>query len=127
MNSQADPASQTDAVFRTLADPTRRHILDLLADTGPLTVTELSDEFPDVVTSNISKHLMTLRATGLVSATRRGREQVYQLEAEALGTVLAPWIAKYERFWSAALLRLRDLAEKETPPSKGRRSRIKPK
>ena len=105
--------SQTDAVFRTLADPTRRQILDLLAEEGPLTVSQLSDEFPAVVTSNISKHLMTLRATGLVAATRRGREQVYRLEPQALGAVLAPWIAKYERYWSAALLRLRALAEED--------------
>lgn len=48
-----------DAVFRTLADPTRRHILDLLAEAGPLTVSELSDEFPRLVTSSISKHLMS--------------------------------------------------------------------
>lgn len=106
----------TDALFRSLADPTRRHILDLLAEQGPRTVSQLSDEFPGVVTSNISKHLMTLRATGLVSATRRGREQIYQLEADAMGAALAPWIAKYQRYWSTALTRLRDLAEKETPP-----------
>jgi DNA-binding transcriptional ArsR family regulator len=104
-------ANLSDAVFRTLADPTRRHILDLLAEGGPLTVGELSDEFPDVVTSNISKHLMNLRATGLVSATRRGREQLYRLEPDALGAVLAPWIAKYDRYWSDALVRLRDVAE----------------
>ena len=118
--------SQTDAVFRSLADPTRRQILDLLAEEGPLTVSELSDEFPAVVTSNISKHLMTLRATGLVAATRRGREQVYRLEAEVLGAALAPWIAKYERFWSTALLRLRDLAE-EDHKSRGKRRRAMPK
>jgi DNA-binding transcriptional ArsR family regulator len=105
-------ANPSDAVFRTLADPTRRHILDLLAEGGPLTVSELSDEFPDVVTSNISKHLMNLRATGLVSATRRGREQLYRLEPDALGAVLVPWIAKYDRYWSDALVRLRDVAER---------------
>jgi DNA-binding transcriptional ArsR family regulator len=101
----------SNAVFRTLADPTRRHILDLLAEGSPLTVSELSAEFPEVVTSNISKHLMNLRASGLVSAVRRGREQVYRLEADTLGAVLRPWMAKYERYWSQALLRLRDLAE----------------
>lgn len=107
--------SRTDAVFRCLADPTRRHILDLLAEEGALSVGQLSDEFPDVVTSNISKHLMSLRATGLVSAMRRGRQQIYQLEADTLGKVLAPWVAKYERFWSAALSRLRHLAEEDLP------------
>jgi DNA-binding transcriptional ArsR family regulator len=101
----------SDALFRNLADPTRRRILDLLGERGPLTVGQLAAEFPDLVASGISKHLMSLRAAGLVSATRRGREQIYQLELDALAAGLAPWIAKYERYWSAALERLRDLAQ----------------
>jgi DNA-binding transcriptional ArsR family regulator len=102
-----------DVVFRILADPTRRLILDLLAERGPLTVGELAAEFPDLVASGISKHLMSLRAAGLVSATRRGRQQIYQLEPDALAGGLTPWILKYEQYWSAALERLRDLAEEE--------------
>src|SRR3984893_859552 len=101
----------SDALFRILGDSTRRRILDLLAERGPLTVGQLVAEFPDLVASGISKHLMSLRAAGLVSATRRGREQIYQLEPDALAAGLAPWIAKYERYWSAALERLRDLAQ----------------
>jgi DNA-binding transcriptional ArsR family regulator len=104
------PAS-CDALFRTLADPTRRFILDLLAERGPLTVGQLAAEFPDLVASGISKHLMSLRAAGLVSATRRGRHQVYRLEPDTLAAALTPWIAKYEQYWSAALERLRGLAQ----------------
>jgi DNA-binding transcriptional ArsR family regulator len=100
-----------DALFRALADPTRRQVLDLLAERGPLTVGQLAAKFPDLVTSGISKHLMALRATGLVSATRRGREQIYQLEPDTLAAALTPWIARYEQYWSAALERLRDLTE----------------
>ena len=103
--------SKSDVLFRILADPTRRLILDLLAERGPLTVGQLAAEFPGLVASGISKHLMSLRAAGLVSATRRGREQIYQLEPEALAAGLTPWIAKYEQYWSPALERLRDLAE----------------
>src|SRR5262249_48928633 len=91
--------------------PTRRQILDLLADHGPLSVGELAAEFPDLVQSGISKHLMGLRATGLVSATRDGRSQIYQLEPARLVGELRPWMAKYEKYWSVALERLRDLAE----------------
>lgn len=101
----------TDALFRTLADSTRRQILDLLAERGPLSVGQLAAEFPDLVQSGISKHLMSLRAAGLVSATRQGRQQIYQLEPATLVAELTPWIAKYEQYWSAALERLRDLAE----------------
>ena len=105
-------SGDSDALFRILADPTRRRILDLLAERGPLTVGQLAAEFPDLVTSGISKHLMTLRAAGLVCATRRGRQQIYHLESDAFAAALSPWIAKYERYWSTALERLRALAEK---------------
>ncbi|MGH8318382.1 MAG: ArsR/SmtB family transcription factor [Steroidobacteraceae bacterium] len=121
----------SDALFRILADPTRRHILDLLAQDGPLTVGELAAEFPRLVPSGISKHLMSLRAARLVSATRRGREQIYQLESDALATALTPWIAKYERYWSTALERLRDLAQEGNAeaglisPKNGKRRRQK--
>jgi DNA-binding transcriptional ArsR family regulator len=101
----------SDALFRILADPTRRLILDLLAECGSLTVGQLAAEFPDLVASGISKHLMSLRAAGLVSATRRGRQQIYQLEPDALAAGLTPWIAKYEQYWFTALERLRELAE----------------
>ena len=104
--------SDSDALFRILADPTRRLMLDLLAERGPLTVGELAAEFPDLVTSGISKHLMSLRAAGLVCATRRGRQQIYRLESDAFVAALSPWIAKYERYWTTALERLRDLAER---------------
>jgi|ERR1700677_2827881 DNA-binding transcriptional ArsR family regulator len=104
-------SSNSDAVFRILADPTRRLILDLLSERGPLSVGQLASEFPDLVASGISKHLMSLRAGGVVSATRQGRQQIYQLEPDALAAGLGPWIAKYERYWSAALERLRDLAQ----------------
>jgi len=102
--------SNTDALFRTLADSTRRQILDLLAERGPMSVGELASEFPDLVPSGISKHLMSLRAAGLVSAARQGRKQIYRLEPDSLITDLTPWIAKYEQYWSAALERLRELA-----------------
>lgn len=114
--------SDTDSLFRTLADPTRRQILDLLVEDGPLSVAELAAEFPDLVQSGISKHLMSLRAAGLVSAARHGRNQIYRLEAEAMVTELKPWLAKYELHWSSALQRLSDLAQGEEPTQK-RRSR----
>ena len=103
--------SSSDALFRTLADSTRRQILDLLAERGPLWVGQLAAEFPDLVQSGISKHLMSLRAAGLVSAARQGRKQVYRLEPDALIAELTPWIAKYEQYWSAALERLRNVSQ----------------
>ncbi|HVB10424.1 MAG TPA: metalloregulator ArsR/SmtB family transcription factor [Bacillota bacterium] len=107
--------SQSDDLFRALADPTRRRILDLLAERGTLTVGQLAEQFPDLVASGISKHLMGLRAAGLVIATRQGRQRLYRIDADALAEALAPWLAKYEPYWAAALERLRDLAEGREP------------
>ena len=98
-----------------LADPTRRRILDLLAERGTMGVSALAAEFPDLVASGISKHLMALRAAGLVAAVRQGRQQFYRIDADTLTEALTPWLAKYERYWAGALERLRNLAENEDP------------
>ncbi|MEV4349172.1 metalloregulator ArsR/SmtB family transcription factor [Actinoplanes sp. NPDC049596] len=97
-------------LFRAMADPTRRRILDLLAEKGTLTVGELAAHFPDLVPSGISKHLMALRATGLVTATRQGRHQLYAIDADAMSRAMAPWVARYESYWSGALDRLKRAA-----------------
>jgi DNA-binding transcriptional ArsR family regulator len=109
-------SSASDGLFRALAAPTRRRILDLLAERGQLTVGELAAEFPDLVASGISKHLMVLRAEGLVHAEREGRQQLYRINGPAFADILAPWLALYEPYWSDALERLRDLAEGGRPP-----------
>lgn len=101
----------SDDLFRALADPTRRRILDLLVEHGSLTVGELAAQFPDLVPSGISKHLMALRAAGLVTATRQGRNQRYAIDADAMARALAPWVARYEAYWAGALTRLRAVAE----------------
>lgn len=106
----------SDELFRALADGTRRRILDLLAAHGTLTVGQLAGWFPDLVPSGISKHLMGLRATGLVTATRHGRERHYQINAETMAGALVPWLEKYRPYLSAALDRLRELAEGEGQP-----------
>lgn len=112
-------SSATDDLFRALAAPTRRRILDLLAEHGELSVGELAAEFPDLVTSGISKHLMELRGAGLVHATREGRKRLYRIEGRTFAEALAPWLARYERYWTDALERLRHLAEGGPPPGSG--------
>jgi DNA-binding transcriptional ArsR family regulator len=112
-------SSASDSLFRALAAPTRRRILDLLAEHGQLTVGEIATAFPDLVASGISKHLMALRAAGLVHATRHGRQQIYRIEGRAFAEALAPWLALYEPYWTDALERLRDLAESGHPNGSG--------
>lgn len=110
---QRDPSGE---LFRLLADPTRRHILDLLAERGEATVGELAAEFPGLVGSGISKHLMALRAAHLVTATKVGRTQRYRLDAATFSAALAPWLARYEPYFAGALARLQHLAESSTDP-----------
>ncbi|WP_143234687.1 ArsR/SmtB family transcription factor [Paractinoplanes atraurantiacus] len=102
-----------EELFRAMADPTRRRILDLLAEHGTLSVSELSAHFPGLVTSGISKHLMALRAAGLVTATRQGRHQLYAIDAEAMSRAVAPWVARYEAYWTGALDRLKKAGQEE--------------
>ena len=97
--------------FRALADPTRRRILEILADRGELAVGQLAAEFPDLVASGVSKHLMGLRAAGLVHVTRQGRRRLYRIAPETLAEALAPWFFRYERHWGEALDLLRALSE----------------
>lgn len=99
-----------------LADPTRRRILDLLAEHGSLTVGQLAERFPDLVASGISKHLMVLRAAGLVVAAKRGRERHYRIEPDVLAAALLPWLTRYAPYWTGAFERLRRLAEGGEPP-----------
>jgi DNA-binding transcriptional ArsR family regulator len=111
--------SSTDDLFRALADPTRRRILDLLAERGTQTVGQLAAEFPELVPSGISKHLMGLRTSGLVNARHQGRQRLYRIEADVLSEALAPWLARYQTYWSGALERLRAVAEANEPGQSG--------
>ncbi|MEV0843914.1 metalloregulator ArsR/SmtB family transcription factor [Actinocatenispora sera] len=106
-----------DEAFRALADPTRRRMLDLLAERGTLSVGELAAEFPDLVFSGISKHLMALRAAGLVTATKQGRKQLYRIDEAGFTAALAPWVARYQAYWPTALATLRTLAESPENPA----------
>ncbi|WP_427893174.1 ArsR/SmtB family transcription factor [Kribbella sp. GL6] len=96
--------------FRAIADPTRRRILELLMERRSLTVGELAAEFPELVTSGISKHLMTLRAAGLVVAVKAGRHQHYRIDDGGLEAAFGAWISTYESYWSSALTKLHDLS-----------------
>lgn len=100
-----------DELFRILGDPTRRSMLDLLAQHEVLTVSQLAANFPDLVRSGISKHLMALREARLVYATRQGREQYYRINPETVRELLRPWVARYEKYWDERFARLKAAAE----------------
>jgi DNA-binding transcriptional ArsR family regulator len=93
MRSAADP------VFRAIADPTRRAILDLLSQSDH-SVKELTARF-DISQPAISQHLAELRTARLVTARRIHREHRYRLTARPLRPVIA-WLDRYRRFTDPA-------------------------
>lgn len=97
--------------FHALGDNSRRTIMDLLVEYDEMTVKQLSEHFPDLVRSGISKHLMHLRKLNLVYSIKRGREQIYRINPEVVSNVLRPWVKKYEKYWDKNLIRLKQAAE----------------
>jgi DNA-binding transcriptional ArsR family regulator len=102
------PHPRGDAVFRALADPTRRRILGLLRG-GRRTVGELAGNF-QTSRPAISRHLRILRSAGLVLTQREGAARICQLNAGPLKTVDA-WLRDYRAFWRATLRDLKRYVE----------------
>ena len=97
-------------MFRAIADPTRRAILDRLRR-GSAPVNSLANDFSQSRPS-ISKHLRVLRAAYLVTEDRVGRERIYRLAPEPLQSV-AGWVASYRTFWLDGLNSLKLMLEAE--------------
>jgi DNA-binding transcriptional ArsR family regulator len=93
-----------DAVFKALADPTRREILDLLAD-GRMTVGQIARNFRTSRPA-ISKHLRSLRNAGLVVTHKKGAANLCELDGRPLQAVSA-WLRRYEAFWDESLRNLK--------------------
>jgi DNA-binding transcriptional ArsR family regulator len=100
---------QHEAVFRAIADPTRRKILGLLRG-GRHTVGELALNFRTSRPA-ISKHLRLLRSAGLVVTHQDGTARICELNAKPLRAV-NNWLRDYEAFWGASLRELRTYVEK---------------
>jgi len=86
-----------DAVFRSLADPTRRALFERLSRDGEQTVRRLTDN-AGVSQPAVSKHLRVLKLAGLVRARHRGRQTHYAAQPRALAP-LVDWMSFYSSFW----------------------------
>jgi DNA-binding transcriptional ArsR family regulator len=95
-------------VFKAIADPTRRAILDRLRG-GPAAVNTLAADFRQTRPA-ISKHLRVLREAKLVTEQRAGRERVYRLQPAPLQRV-AGWVEGYRAFWLTNLTQLKRYLE----------------
>ena len=97
---------RTDVIFTALADATRRRVISALSERGPSTATGLAANLP-VTRQAVTKHLAALAEAGLVTATRRGREKLYQISPRPLTSAVS-WMADLGARWDVRLAALRD-------------------
>jgi len=97
---------ELDQVFKALADPTRRKVVERLVS-GPATTSELAEPF-DMALPSFTQHLGVLERAGLVTSTKQGRVRTYALSPAAL-ELADGWLADQRRRWERRLDQLDDL------------------
>ena len=103
-----------DQVFRALADPTRRALLDALFERDGQTVQALCGHFPAMTRFGVMKHLAVLEAANLVTTRREGRSKHHHLNPVPIQQVADRWIAKYAQPFTRALVDLKSDLETRT-------------
>jgi DNA-binding transcriptional ArsR family regulator/uncharacterized protein YndB with AHSA1/START domain len=102
-----------DDVFRALADPTRRSLLDKLFKRDGQSLSDLERNLP-MTRFGVMKHLKALEEAGLVITRRRGREKLHFLNAVPIRLVHDRWVSKYAEPWTAALSEIKQSLEAKT-------------
>jgi DNA-binding transcriptional ArsR family regulator len=110
MVTYAAAMTDDDLVFKALADPTRRFLLDLLFQRDGRTLTELESEL-DMTRFGVMKHLRVLEDSGLVVSRRSGREKLHFLNPIPIQLIHQRWIDKYSERRASALLDLKTQLE----------------
>lgn len=100
-----------DHIWKALADPTRRRLLDLLRD-EPRTTGALAAAFPALSRFAVMKHLGILEVAGLVVARKRGREVWHYLNAVPIRRIYERWVSAYQGQWATTLLGIQQVAER---------------
>ncbi|NNH72555.1 metalloregulator ArsR/SmtB family transcription factor [Nocardia uniformis] len=102
-----------DEVFRALADPSRRRLLDSLNERNGQTLRELCEGL-EMTRQAVSKHLAVLEAANLVTTRRHGREKLHYLNAEPVNAIADRWIHRYDRGRVRVLADLKTALESAT-------------
>ena len=110
----ADLADKLDPVWKALSDPTRRAILDFLRDRTHNT-TEIVEAFPHLSRFGVMKHLDVLRQAQLVHTREAGRMRVNSLNVVPIRQIYERWVGPFQELWSGDLLRIKEMAEQESP------------
>jgi DNA-binding transcriptional ArsR family regulator len=103
---------ERDRVFKALADPSRRKLLDTLRLDNGRTLGELSEPL-DMTRQAVAKHLRLLEAANLVVTVWRGREKLHYLNPVPIHEIYERWIGKFERSRLRALYDLKEELEKD--------------
>jgi DNA-binding transcriptional ArsR family regulator len=103
-----------DDVFKALADPTRRRLLDELFEEDGQSLSALEQRLP-MTRFGVAKHLKVLEEAGLVTTQRRGREKLHFLNPVPIREVHDRWVSKYAEPWASALTELKRDLEREDP------------
>jgi DNA-binding transcriptional ArsR family regulator len=98
---------ELDDVFRALADPTRRRLLDALFRTDGQTAGELCAGVPEMTRFGVMKHLALLEGAHLVTTQRAGRQKLHFLNPVPIGLIADRWISKYAQPFTRAMVGLR--------------------
>ena len=106
MVTYSEPVVDDDSVFKALADPTRRFLLDLLFRRDGRTLTELESELA-MTRFGVMKHLRVLERAGILVTRRAGREKLHFLNPVPIRTIHDRWIDKYTERRVSALLELK--------------------
>jgi DNA-binding transcriptional ArsR family regulator len=101
---------ELEAVWKALASPIRRAMLDDLRD-GPRTTGALADRFPKLTRFAVMQHLRVLEEAELVIPRRDGRERYNYLNPVPIQRVFDRWVSRYMKPWTEALVSLRDELE----------------
>jgi uncharacterized protein YndB with AHSA1/START domain/DNA-binding transcriptional ArsR family regulator len=96
-----------DDVFKALADPSRRLLLDSLFDADGQTLGELTAQLPGMTRFGVMKHLRILESAGLVATRKIGREKLHYLNPVPIRLMHDRWIGKYAEPWVGALAELK--------------------
>src|SRR4029078_7289129 len=102
------------SVFKALADPTRRFLLDLLFERDGRTLSELEAELPEMTRFGVMKHLRVLEEADLVVPRRSGREKHHFLNPVPIRLIHDRWIDKYTESRVSALTELKAELENES-------------
>jgi DNA-binding transcriptional ArsR family regulator len=101
-----------DEVFKALADPTRRELLDQLFEQDGQTLSALEERLP-MSRFGVMKHLKVLEGAGLVTTRRRGREKLHFLNPVPIRLIHDRWVSKYSQPWASALSELKKELEED--------------